>query len=455
MREYCGIFGIYSKKREIAPIIKKGLYHLQHRGQESAGIVIFDGKTYNTLKNFGLVLDALPDEKIEKLKGFVGIGHTRYSTAGDKDSFNNIQPIHLFAHRRHLALSHNGNLTNANTLKKALIKKGHIFHSTSDSEVILHLYAKYMNLSEKERFRLISKKVEGAYSILVLENDTLFAFRDKHGTRPLLMGENKKEVAFSSEEGALRATGFKNIRELMPGELVVVKENEISSYIIESSDKKNQCIFELIYFARPDGTIFGKSVYQFRKESGKLLARKEKFDIDIVIPVPDSGVIPALGYSEENGIPLEFGFIRNHYVGRSFIAPSHRGEKVKMKLIPVRNVINGKKIALIDDSIVRGTTSGQIIKLLKENGAREVHMRIASPPVKFPCYFGVDIPTKEELIANGRDIEDIRREIGADSLIYLKMDDLYTLVTPEERNFCYSCFIGGHIYKPDVLNNFE
>ncbi len=449
MREYCGIFGVYSPTRNVAFTIKKGLFHLQHRGQESAGIVTFDGQKFNTLKNFGLVAEALPDSLVRDMNGFSGIGHTRYSTFGDKDSFNNIQPISIFAHNKYIALAHNGNLTNADMLKKELVKEGRVFHSTSDSEVILHLYVKYMNLSPLDRFRIISNSVRGAFSILILQNDTLFAFRDKHGTRPLIMGINGDEFAFASEVGALRATGFKHIRELAPGELAIVQHGRVSTYIVEANAPKNQCIFELIYFARPDGVIFGKSVYDFRKESGRILAKKEQYNIDIVVPVPDSGLMAALGYSEEGNIPLEFGFIRNHYVGRSFIAPSNREEKVKMKLIPVRNIVEGKSIALIDDSIVRGTTSGKIISLLRENGAKEVHMRIASPPVKYPCYFGIDIPTRDELIASNREIDDIRREIGADSLLYLDIEDLYTLIRPNKKDFCYSCFTGRYLYTPE------
>ena len=449
MREYCGIFGFLSTKRNVAPYIKIGLFHLQHRGQESAGIVTFNGKDFDTLKNFGLVTEALSEEGIKSLRGHVGIGHTRYSTAGDKDSFNNIQPICIFAHNRNIALVHNGNLTNADKLKKELVKEGRVFHSTSDSEVILHLYVKYMNLPIPERFKRISNEVKGAFSILILEDDVLIAFRDKHGTRPLIFGKNEDEIAFSSEEGALRATGFNNLQEIEPGQLIVVTKNGISEYIIDKEAPKNHCIFELIYFARPDGNLFGQSVYEFRKQSGKLLAKKEEFQIDIVVPIPDSGVMAALGYSEESGIPMEFGFIRNHYIGRSFIAPSNREEKVRMKLIPVRSIVEGKRIALIDDSIVRGTTSGKIIKLLRENGAKEVHMRIASPPVKYPCYFGIDIPTHEELIAYKKDINGIKKEIDADSLVYLDMKDLYSLVKPKKDNFCYSCFIGNHIYKPE------
>ncbi len=449
MREYCGIFGLFSTKRNVARYIRTGLFHLQHRGQESAGIVTYNSREFHTLKNFGLVVDALPEEGIKNLRGYVGIGHTRYSTAGDKDSFNNIQPLCIYAHNHNIALVHNGNLTNADKLKKELIREGRIFHSSSDSEVILHLYVKYMNLPIPERFKKISSMVKGAFSILILEDDLLIAFRDKHGTRPLIMGKNEDEIAFASEEGALRATGFSNIRELGPGQLLIVSKDGISDYNIEKDAPKNQCIFELIYFARPDGNIFGHSVYEFRKQSGELLAKKEKYKIDIVVPIPDSGVMAALGYSEESGIPLEFGFIRNHYIGRSFISPHNREEKVRMKLIPVKSVVKGKRIALIDDSIVRGTTSGKIIKLLKENGAKEVHMRIASPPVKHPCYFGIDIPTYEELIAYRKDINEIKKEIGADSLIYLDIKDLYSLVKPMEHNFCYSCFAGNHIYRPE------
>lgn len=450
MREYCGIFGISSKNRRIAHSIKTGLFHLQHRGQESAGIVTFYKEEFHVLKNFGFVVEALPNDKVNTLEGNIGIGHTRYSTAGDKDSFNNIQPLCIYTHNKHIALVHNGNLTNANLLKKQLIKEGHIFHSNSDSEVILHLYSKNINLPPVDRFKIISNTLKGAFSILILENDTLFAFRDKYGTRPLIMGIKDDEVAFASEVGALHATGFKNTREIKPGELVVVKNSKVSAHLIDSSTyRKNQCTFELIYFARPDGMMFGKSVYSFRKESGKILARKERFEIDIVVPVPDSGVIAALGYSEELGIPMDFGLIRSHYIERSFIAPSNRDERVKNKFIPVKSIIEGKRIALIDDSIVRGTTSDKIIKLLRYNGATKVHMRIASPPVKYPCYLGIDIPTSEELIAHKKSIEHIRKEIGADSLIYLDLKDLYGLLKSNEQDFCYSCFSGKFLYTPE------
>lgn len=448
MRDYCGIFGVYLNKGKIGHIIKRGLFHLQHRGQESAGIVASDGKTFYKVKNFGLVAKALPDNQVDSLKGNVGIGHTRYSTAGDKDSFSNIQPICFFAYNKNIALAHNGNLTNAAYLKEQLVREGSVFHSTSDSEVILHLYVRNLNLPLAERLRKIEEKVQGAFSILILEDEMLIAYRDKHGTRPLLMGKKGGDVAFASEEGPLRVNGFTEIRELLPGEAIIVKKGEVLSFQIANHKRKNQCVFELIYFARPDGHIFGKAVYKFRKESGRLLARKETQEIDIVVPVPDSGVMAALGYSEESGVPLEFGFIRNHYVGRSFISPYNREEKVRMKLIPVRSVIEGKKIALIDDSIVRGTTSGKIIQLLRENGAKEVHMRVASPPVRYPCYFGIDIPTKKELIANNKDIEEIKKEIGADSLIYLSLDDLYNLTDPSRNDFCYACFRGDHIYTP-------
>ncbi len=450
MREYCGIFGVYTKSEKAGTLIKKGLFHLQHRGQESAGIVTSDDKEFHTLRNFGLVTKALPDSELGTLNGHLGIGHTRYSTAGDKDSFNNIQPICFFAHYRNIALAHNGNLTNADSLKRTLIQDGRVFYSTSDSEVILHIYAKNLHLPVVERMKEIDRLVKGAYSILILENDTLIAYRDRHGTRPLLMGKKGKDVAFSSEEGALRINGFNDVRELLPGELVVVNKNGIESFRIADDNRKNQCVFELIYFARPDGHLFGKSVYEFRRKSGRLLAKRENEDIDIVIPVPDSGVMAALGYSEESDIPLEFGFIRNHYVGRSFISPYDREEKVRMKLIPVRSVVEGKSIALIDDSIVRGTTSGKIISLLRENGAKEVHMRIASPPVRYPCFFGIDIPTREELIANNREIDEVKNLIGADSLMYLSLEDLYSLTSPFKNDFCYACFRGDHLYRPET-----
>ncbi len=453
----CGIFGAFNVENA-ALHTYWGLYTLQHRGQESAGICSTDGNTFYLVKKQGLVLEALREEDLKRLKGDAAIGHVRYSTAGDIGG-TNAQPILAKTSKGQFALVHNGNLTNYKLLRKELTDKGSVFKYTSDSEVFVHLIdtasgyiPEGLQLHPNDRDFLpylfeALRKVEGAYSLLLLLKDKLIAVRDPFGFRPLELGRKGECWFLASESVAFDIVGAKFKRELKPGEVLVIDKEGLRSYFPFGENKRRaQCIFEFIYFARPDSYIFGKWVYEVRKRLGRELARevKGKLDIDVVVPVPDSGIVPTLGFSEESGIPMELGLIRNHYVGRSFIEPTQelRDLKVLMKLSPVRPVLEGKRVAIIDDSLVRGTTSRRIVKMLKQAGAEEVHVLIASPPVKFPCYYGIDIPTEEELIANRFDIEGIKEHIGADSLHYLSVEGMLRAVGG--NGYCTACFTGDY-----------
>ena len=453
----CGIFGAFNVENA-ALHTYWGLYTLQHRGQESAGICSTDGESFYLLKKQGLVLEALKKEELERLKGNAAIGHVRYSTAGDIGGAN-AQPILAQTSKGEFAVAHNGNLTNYKLLRKELTDRGAVFKYTSDTEVFVHLIdsaAGYipsgLQLHPNDRDFLpylfdALRKVEGAYSLLILLKDKLIAVRDPLGFRPLELGMRGESWFLASESVAFDIVGANFKRELKPGEVLVIDKEGLRSYFPFGERKKRaSCIFEFIYFARPDSYIFGKWVYEVRKRLGRELARevKGKLDVDVVVPVPDSGIVPTLGFSEESGIPMELGLIRNHYVGRSFIEPTQelRDLKVLMKLSPVRPVLEGKRVAIIDDSLVRGTTSRRIVKMLKKAGAKEVHVLIASPPVKFPCYYGIDIPTEEELIANRYDIEGIRERIGADSLHYLSVEGMLKAVG--DKGYCTACFTGDY-----------
>jgi len=450
MREYCGIVGLYSKKRkDVVQDLIKALFALQHRGQEGAGISLWSTAGFSFYKNFGLINEVFKRDIIDSLQGFLGIAHTRYSTEGESKNIYNIQPLTATFRKRHVAVAHNGTISNFHEVKKEMEDEGTPFFSTSDSELILTLFTQYFDHPYVERFSRITEKLKGAYSVLIQEDDVILAFRDPLGFRPLVIGENEDYIALASETVSLLQIGIQNWREIKPGELVIIKNGSIVSQQITHTSKREQCIFELIYFSRPDSVTFGHNVYLFRKLTGKLLAKREDHDIDIVVPVPDSGIPAALGYAEELGKPLEFGLIRSHYVGRSFIEPQERESKVKMKLLPIKEVLYGKKIALIDDSLVRGTTSKEIIRLLRENGAREVHFRLASPPITSPCFFGIDIPTREELMASSRTLSEITQEIEADSVRYLPIEELRGAVGQDKDNFCYACFTGH--YNPDSL----
>jgi amidophosphoribosyltransferase len=441
--EECGVFGIYGHA-DAANLTYLGLYALQHRGQESAGIVSSDGKKLYSEKSMGLVADIFTEDRIKKLPGHAAIGHNRYSTTGDSISIN-IQPILVNFAMGGLAIAHNGNLVNAGILKAELEAYGSIFQSTMDSEVVIHLIAQSRLSNLNERIVDALQHVQGSYSLLLLAEDKLIGVRDPHGFRPLVLGEVGGAYVLASETCALDLIEATYIREIEPGEMVVINGSGIQSTFPFKRAAPSHCIFEFIYFARPDSYVFGQNVYSIRKEFGRQLARETSVQADVVIPVPDSGVPAALGYAEEAGIPFGLGLIRNHYVGRTFIEPRQaiRHFGVKIKLNPVRDVLKGKRVVVVDDSIVRGTTSKKIIKMIRNAGASEIHMRISSPPTMFPCYYGIDTPTRQELIASSHNIEEIRKYITADTLGYITLDGVRKVVD-RPINYCVACFSGDY-----------
>jgi amidophosphoribosyltransferase len=441
--EECGVFGIYGHP-DAANLTYLGLYALQHRGQESAGIVSTDGKKLFSERSMGLVADIFTEDRIKKLPGHAAIGHNRYSTTGDSISIN-IQPILVNFAMGGLAIAHNGNLVNAGILKAELEAYGSIFQSTMDSEVVIHLIAQSRLSNLHERIVDALQHVQGSYSLLLLAEDEMIGVRDPHGFRPLVLGEVAGAYVLASETCALDLIEATYIREIEPGEMVVINRSGIHSTFPFKRATPSHCIFEFIYFARPDSYVFGQNVYSIRKEFGKQLARETGVAADVVIPVPDSGVPAALGYAEEAGIPFGLGLIRNHYVGRTFIEPRQtiRHFGVKIKLNPVKDVLKGKRVVVVDDSIVRGTTSKKIIKMIRNAGASEIHMRISSPPTMFPCYYGIDTPTRQELIASSHSIEEIRKYITADTLGYIGLEGVRKVVD-RPINYCVACFSGDY-----------
>jgi amidophosphoribosyltransferase len=441
----CGLFGIFGHP-EAARLTYLGLYSLQHRGQESAGIVAGDGKTMRLEKGLGLVNDVFTDERLETMPGDRAMGHVRYSTAGDVVAAN-AQPILIDCHRGAIALGHNGNLVNAAMLRHELEAAGSIFQSTSDTEVILHLYARSHRERLEDAIAASLSKVMGAFSLLFLTNDALVAARDPWGFRPLVIGTLEGATIVASETCALDLIDAEYVRDVEPGELVVIDRNGIRSFHPFPPEPHRQCVFEHVYFARPDSLVFGRNVLASRLALGRQLAKDSPAAADVVVPIPDSGMGAALGYAKESGIPFEWGLVRNHYVGRTFIEPkqSIRSFGVKIKLNPVREVIAGKRVVLIDDSIVRGTTSRKIVSMVREAGAAEVHMRISSPPTTGPCYYGIDTPTRAELIASSHTVEEIRERIGADSLGYLSEEGLLAAVDDAAgQRHCTACFSGRY-----------
>lgn len=450
LKEECGVFGIYGNT-EAANLAYLGLYSLQHRGQESAGIVTADGYSLHSYREMGLVTDVFSEDIIKKLPGKSAIGHVRYSTAGSSDN-KNIQPITVNSYTKgELAISHNGNLTNARTLRKELEKEGSIFQTTTDTEVIVHLIAK----SKKEKLvnRIIDalSRCKGAYSLLFLAPDMLIAAKDPKGFRPLVLGKMENSYVVASESCAFELVGAKFEREVEPGEVLVINETGIESHKPFPQVKHASCVFEYIYFSRPDSFLNGRNVYKVRKQLGKELAIEHPADADIVVAVPDSGVPSAMGYAEHMELPFEMGLLRSHYIGRTFIQPqqSIRDFGVKLKLHAVKEVIDGKRVVIVDDSIVRGTTSRKIVKMIREAGAREVHMRISSPPMRFSCYYGIDTPISEELIANTLNAEEINRYITSDSLGYLSIQGIKKAIenySPLQTSECYcnACFTGDY-----------
>jgi len=445
LNEKCAVVGVFDHE-EASKLAYFSLHALQHRGQEAAGISSGDGKKLYTIKDRGLVTRVFDEQKLATLQGRAAIGHTRYSTAGD-DSILDAQPVFARYDLGEMSIVHNGNLTNAQEVRDALIAKGAIFQTFMDTENLIHLIAK----SDEEKLldRIIDalKQIEGAYSLVFLSRSKMFAMRDPHGFRPLSLGRVGDGYVVASETCAFDLIGAEFIRDIEPGELLVFEKEKApqSIKIFESTPK--HCIFEYVYFARPDSDVFGKNVYQMRKNMGVALAREKPIEADLVVPVPDGGVPAAIGYAQESGIPFEMAIMRNHYIGRTFIEPTQemRDLKVKMKLSPIVSLIQGKRVIVIDDSIVRGTTSRRIIRMLKDAGAAEVHMRISSPPTTDPCYYGVDTPDKDKLIAANMSSEEICKYIEADSLAYLSNDALLCSVNVTESNYCTACFTGEYI----------
>ena len=451
-REECGVVAIYSHP-EAETLAYLGLHALQHRGQESAGIVSSDGMSLHIHKAMGLVADIFTEKKLNKLRGSLAIGHTRYSTAGDS-ALLNAQPIMVQSNKGVIALAHNGNLNNAQEIRSRMEAQGSIFQTSSDTEVIVHLIAQSREHTLPEAIADALRRVEGAFSLVMISPDRIFAVRDPHGFRPLAMGRIpavgdrlSDSIVFASETCAFDLIGATYEREVKPGELVIVGAEGISSRFYAPASRQSSCIFEHVYFSRPDSRVFGRSVQESREQLGRQLAIESPAEADIVVPVPDSGVTAAIGYAAESGIPLRFGLIRNHYVGRTFIEPqqSVRDFGVRLKLNPVRNLLAGKRVLLIDDSIVRGTTSKKIVRMVRGAGAKEVHLRISCPPTISPCFYGVDTPRKNELIAANNTIEEIREFVGADSLAYLSLDGLKKACRDGEKTtYCTACYTGRY-----------
>jgi amidophosphoribosyltransferase len=441
IHEECGVFGIYGHP-EAANLTYLGLYALQHRGQEGAGICSCDGKQLFLEKSMGLVADVFSEKRLRRLPGYMAIGHNRYSTAGSS-VLKNVQPIVANFSLGTLAIAHNGNLVSAADLRTVLEEEGAIFQSSSDSEVIVHLIAHAKGNEFYERVAHAISQISGSFSLLILREKELIAIRDPYGVRPLSLGMKDGAYVVASETCAFDLISATYIRDIEPGEILIINEQGLESMKILSSQRRAFCIFEFIYFSRPDSNIFGGlNVNEMRKEFGRQLARESKTEADLVIPVPDSGVPAAIGFSEESNIPFDFGLIRNHYVGRTFIEPKNsiRHFGVKIKLNPVRKLLEGKRLIVIDDSIVRGTTSKKIVKMLREGGgAKEVHMKISSPPTIGPCFYGIDTPTRSELIASTHLLEEIRKYVTADSLSYLSIEGLKKIV-PDAHNYCTACF---------------
>ncbi len=445
LNEKCAVVGIFNNE-EASKLAYFSLHAMQHRGQEAAGISSGDGKRLHTIKDRGLVMQVFDEEKLETLKGHMAIGHTRYSTAGD-DSILDAQPVHANYDLGQLSIVHNGNLTNHQEVRQELIKQGAIFQSSMDTENLIHLIARSEKEKLKDRIVDAVKKIEGAFSLVFLSRTKMFAMRDRFGFRPLSLGRIGDGYVVASETCAFDLIGAEYIREVEPGEMLIFEKDKAPQSIKVFEATPKHCIFEFVYFARPDSQVYGQNVYQNRKNMGIELAKEQPVEADMVVPVPDGGVPAAIGYSQESGIPYEMGIMRNHYIGRTFIEPTQemRDLKVKMKLSPITELIKGKRIIVIDDSIVRGTTSRRIIRMLKEAGAAEVHMRISSPPTTDPCFYGVDTPDKDKLIAANMRTEEICDYIEADSLAYLSNDALMRSVQSEGDNFCTACFTGDYI----------
>ncbi len=449
-RDECGVCGIFGHP-DSAKLTYFGLYALQHRGQESAGIVTSDGKMIHQYRGMGLVPEVFSEEILQTLVGHISIGHVRYSTTGESNIVN-AQPFTATHLGSTLSVAHNGNLVNIRSLREELEKAGSIFQSTMDSEVVVHLLARTAHLGFEKGIVETLKKIKGAYSMVLMTEDKLVAVRDPNGFRPLCLGKlNNGSYIVASETCALDLIEAAYVRDVEPGEILVIDENGVNSLHVESAERQSCCIFEHVYFARPDSDIFGANVYQCRKKMGELLAQEAPVDADFVMPFPDSGNYAAIGYSQASGIPLEMGVIRNHYVGRTFIQPtqSMRDFSVRVKLNPIRTFLEGKRVIIIEDSIIRGTTGKSRVKSLREVGVKEVHMRISCPPTRNPCYYGIDFPSGGELIANAKTVDEIADHLGLDSLAYLSVEGMVQATGSSADTFCLACFTGDYPVEPD------
>jgi amidophosphoribosyltransferase len=442
-REYCGLFGAYNHP-DAAHATFLGLYALQHRGQESAGIVTSDGVKTFEHRGMGLVSQVYNKASLANLRGSLAIGHNRYSTTGQPGQ-KNIQPLLVNCKVGRIALAHNGNLVNAVELRREMEQDGSIFATTADSEIILHRIARSRKTRLEDMVIDAVAEIRGAYSLLMMTKDRLIGLRDPLGLRPLCIGQAGESTILTSESCALDIIGAEYVRDVEPGELVMIDERGITSIQAEKSTGQAKCIFEFIYFARPDSKVFGENVDKIRRRLGHVLAQKHPVEADIVTAVPDSSNTSSLGFSHESGIPFELGLIRNHYVGRTFIQPSQslRDGDVRVKFNPVQGVLKGKRVVVVDDSIVRGSTMRKLVKMIRKTGVKEVHLRICSPPIQFPCFYGIDMPERSELIASAKTVDEIREFLDVDSLEYLTMEDLRSVVNDPD-NFCYACFNGEY-----------
>jgi amidophosphoribosyltransferase len=443
-KDECGVFGIFGHP-EGANMTYLGLYALQHRGQESAGIAAADGERVRVSRAMGYVADTFDSDALAELSGRIAIGHVRYSTAGES-RLSNAQPILIDCAHGQIAICHNGNLVNASELREDLVRQGSIFQSNSDTEVVLHLYARSGAVSVEDAVVESVSQVQGAFCLLMLTRDRLIAVRDPHGFRPLALGRLDDAWVVCSETCAMDLIGATYVREVEPGEVLVIGNDGLRSIKPFLPAPLAHCVFEHVYFARPDSYVFGKSVNEVRTNLGRMLAREHRVDADVVVPVPDSGVCAAMGFADEAGIPLRMGLIRNHYVGRTFIQPqsSIRHFGVKVKLNPVRSILEGKRVVLVDDSIVRGTTSRKIVGMVRAAGAKEVHVRVSCPPTISPCFYGIDTPSRSELIAATHTIDEIKEFLEADSVAYLSLEGLLTSVGESRGSYCTSCYTGQY-----------
>jgi len=453
IKEECGLVGVF-KNENSAEILYVGLFSLQHRGQESSGIIVSDGTSINAHMGSGLVSDVFTRDIIKSLKGNFGIGHVRYSTTGGSNK-RNIQPFLVEYSGKPLAIAHNGNLTNSKTLRIELEKQGSIFQTSMDSEIIIHLLVRSNGSDVKEKLINTLRQLKGAFSLLIFTENSIIAARDANGFRPLCIGLLDNGYVIASETCAFDLIGAQYLRDVEPGEIVVFSDNGVESYTWAENVHRSHCIFEFIYFARPDSTIFTKSVYSTRHRLGENLAEESEFDGDIVVPIPDSGSIAALGFSQRKKIPFEFGIIRNHYIGRTFIQPLQkmRDAGVKIKLNPVKSVVSGKRVIAIEDSIVRGTTCRNRVKSLKDAGAEKVMLCVSCPPIISPCYYGIDFPSKQELIASTKNVEQIKEFLGLDGLCYLSVNGMLDAMPLPGEYFCTACFTGQYPVNPDFNFN--